>query len=245
MAERLVAVARAPGPQDDPARRVVLCVDDSETNLKLLSGLLGKRGCTVRCAADGAEALRAAAADPPDLVLLDVVMTGMDGFETCERLKALPGCADVPVMFVTAVTDVAAKIRAFDAGAVDHLSKPFDPREVVARVQAQLALRRLGRELQSERRALAERNAELERVVAELQGALAHVRTLAGLLPICAFCKGIRDDQGYWHRVEAYLSAHSPAQFTHAICPRCLEERYPDVRPDPEPPGSGPAPAGR
>lgn len=223
---------------------LVLVVDDAPGNALALAALLRRAGFEADEATSGEEALERASSRTPDLVLLDVVMTGIDGFETCKRLKDLPGCADVPVVFVTALTDVDAKVRAFDAGAVDHLTKPYDPREVVARVQAQISLRRLGRELEAERSALAQRNAELERVVAELQGALAQVQTLTGLLPICAFCKGIRDDQGYWHRVEAYLSAHSPAQFTHAICPRCLEERYPELRPGPAPPGAGPAPAG-
>jgi DNA-binding response OmpR family regulator len=215
-------------------------VDDAGENRALLAALLRRAGFDADEAGSGEEALRAAAARPPDVVLLDVVMPGLDGFETCRRLKALPGCDDVPVVFVTAMSEVDAKVRAFEAGGVDHVAKPFDPREVVARVHAQASLTQLRRALAAERAALGARNAELQRVVAELRSALAQVKTLSGLLPICAHCKRIRDDHGYWHRVESYVSDHSPAQFTHGICPRCLDLHYP-VPPE----GDDPTPGAR
>jgi DNA-binding response OmpR family regulator len=228
------AARSAPGTGAPEGR--VLVVDDDPANVSLLAAVLRRAGFETEEATSGGEALGAAAVRPPDLVLLDVVMPGLDGFATCRRLKALPGCGDVPVVFVTAMGEIDAKVEAFEAGGVDHVAKPFDAREVVARVHAHVSLRRLRQTLAAERAALAERNAELQRVVAELESALAHVDTLRGLLPICAHCKRIRDDQGYWHRVEAYVSDHSRAQFTHGICPHCLDLHYP-APPEDDPEG--------
>jgi putative two-component system response regulator len=167
MPEHLAVVVRAPEPE--PARRVVLVVDDSETNLMLLSSVLGKRGCTVRTAADGAEALRKAALETPDLILLDVVMPGDDGFEVCRKLKADGRLAEVPVLFLSALDDLGDKVRGFAAGGVDYVTKPFQPEEVVARVETQLKLRALQRELARHARDLEERVARQVKEISSLQ----------------------------------------------------------------------------
>jgi putative two-component system response regulator len=169
MPDRLVLVARPPEPLPDPARRHVLVVDDSETNLKLLSAVLGKRGCTVRTAADGAEALRAVEEEAPDLILLDVVMPGDDGFEVCRRLKADARFAKIPVLFLSALDEVADKVRGFAAGGVDYVTKPFQPEEVVARVETQLELGALQRELALHARQLEDRVARQVKEISSLQ----------------------------------------------------------------------------
>jgi signal transduction histidine kinase len=125
----------------------VLVVDDTIENLRLLASMLSEHGLEVRPVTSGRQALQAVAADPPDLVLLDITMPEMDGFEVCARLKAAEASRDIPIIFLTALTDTADKVRAFAAGGVDYVTKPFQLEEVLARVKAQLALRSAQREL--------------------------------------------------------------------------------------------------
>jgi signal transduction histidine kinase len=120
----------------------VLVVDDTVDNLRLLSELLEGQGYEVRAVTSGHQALRAAEHDPPDLILLDITMPDMDGYETCRRLRAAGRSKDVPVIFLTALNDAADKVRAFDAGGVDCVTKPFQFSEVLARVRTHVALRR-------------------------------------------------------------------------------------------------------
>jgi putative two-component system response regulator len=144
---------------------VVLAVDDAEVNLLALRRILERRGCVVRTALGAEAALALAAADPPDLVLLDVLMPGMDGFELCRVLKQDPRFADVPVVFVSGLDDPADKVKAFEAGGVDYVTKPFHPPEIVARVETHLRLRALSRELGRHAQELEER---VERQVKEI-----------------------------------------------------------------------------
>lgn len=120
----------------------ILIVDDTPTNLDLLFSVLGKKGYHTRPAPSGELALRAAFAKPPDLILLDVNMPGMDGYEVCERLKADERTQDIPVIFLSAMDEVIDKVRAFKVGAVDYIAKPFDVEEVLARIETQLTLYR-------------------------------------------------------------------------------------------------------
>jgi two-component system, sensor histidine kinase and response regulator len=120
----------------------VLVVDDTVMNLHLLSDLLGKHGYEVRAVTSGRQALKAVEHDPPDLILLDIAMPGMDGYEVCRQLRAMERSKEVPVIFLTALTDTADKIRAFDAGGVDYVTKPFQFEEVLARVRTHVALKR-------------------------------------------------------------------------------------------------------
>lgn len=140
----------------------ILVVDDTPTNLRVLAEVLGGRGHRVRPVLSGEVALRAAAAEVPELVLLDVQMGGIDGYEVCRRLKADPRTADVPVIFLSARHSVSGKVAAFDVGGVDYITKPFDLDEVVARVELQLQLRRLQGALAAER---AKSDALLERML--------------------------------------------------------------------------------
>jgi DNA-binding NtrC family response regulator len=159
----------------------ILVVDDTPTNVSVLLEVLGRAGFKVLVARDGESALEQAGYANPDLILLDVMMPGIDGFETCRRLKQQPQTAHIPVVFMTALTDVQDKLRAFQAGAADYVSKPFQHEEVLARVHAHLTLERLRRELERT-------NAELEQRVAartaELRGALEEVQRLRERLQV-------------------------------------------------------------
>jgi len=119
----------------------VLVVDDTIENLRLLSNMLSEEGYDVRAVTNGAQALQSVERDPPDVILLDIIMPEMDGYEVCRRLKARDRSKDVPVIFLTALTDTADKVRAFDAGGVDYVTKPFQLEEVLARVKTQVTLR--------------------------------------------------------------------------------------------------------
>lgn len=128
----------------------ILIVDDTPANLGALVETLGAAGYRLMVAEDGEEALAQTAATHPDLILLDVMMPGLDGFETCRRLKAQPETRDIPVLFMTALTETTDKVKAFTAGAVDYITKPIEHDEALARVSTHLALRRLRRELEEQ-----------------------------------------------------------------------------------------------
>jgi len=126
----------------------VLIVDDNPANLRLLSGMLVENGYKVRSAISGTLALMAAQTAPPDMILLDINMPGMSGFEVCQRLKDDERVRDIPVIFISALDATSDKVRAFDTGAVDYIAKPFHLEEVLARVETHLSLRRLQQRLE-------------------------------------------------------------------------------------------------
>jgi len=199
-------------PENQPH---ILIVDDLPRNLQLLALLLDKAGYRVSMAMDGARALDMVREEPPDLVLLDVMMSGMDGLETCRRLKADPASEGIPVIFLTAKAELEDLQEGFRLGAVDYVTKPFRGGELLARVATHVSLRRA-----------LERERQLRQTLEE---SLAQVKTLSGLLPICARCKKIRDDNGYWNQIENFITAHSDADFTHGICPDCSHALYPEM----------------
>jgi diguanylate cyclase (GGDEF)-like protein/PAS domain S-box-containing protein len=135
----------------------VMIVDDTVANLRLLSTLVGTQGYRVVQFPRGALALRAAVHNPPDLILLDIMMPDMDGFQVCQRLKAHPALADIPVIFISATSDVEHKVRAFTEGGVDYVTKPFQEAEVLARVKTHLKLRQTQQALEQHQRYLEQR----------------------------------------------------------------------------------------
>lgn len=160
-------------PLDPPAKGEILVVDDNPTNLTLLSNILTEGGYDVRAALSGPLALRAAQAAPPDLVLLDINMPGMNGYDVCRELKAAEATRDVPVVFISALDAIGDKVMAFESGGVDYVTKPFQMREVLARVHTQLTVVRQRRELAEARRELDERYRQLRDLQGALRGQLA------------------------------------------------------------------------
>lgn len=130
--------------------KAILIVDDNPTNLDVLSETLIGAGFQVAVAIDGESAIEQVEFDPPELILLDVMMPGIDGFETCKRLKQIPHIDEIPVIFMTALSDKENKIQGFSLGAVDYITKPFQQEEVLARVRIHLQLRNLTRTLESQ-----------------------------------------------------------------------------------------------
>lgn len=205
--------------------RRILVVDDHPYNLWVLTNTLNEAGYQTLIANSGDRALYQIANQPPDLILLDVMMPGIDGFETCRRLKANLNTAQIPVIFMTALGDIDNKIMGFEVGAVDYITKPFQIKEVLVRVNTHLTIARLQRHLEV-------KNAQLQKKNDEFEAALGMVKQLSGMLPICANCKKIRDDEGYWKDVAVYVRDHSEAEFTHGICPDCIEVLYPGLYDD-------------
>jgi class 3 adenylate cyclase len=170
------AAPDAPAAADSPGR--ILVVDDTPTNVKLLEDLLRFHGYEVEAAFDGESALAALAERPPDLLLLDVLMPGLDGHEVCRAVRADPALAMLPVVMVTALEDREERVRGLEAGADDFLSKPLNPPELVARVRSLLRIRRLYETVQRQAAQLAAWNRTLEARVAE---EVAHVEKLQRL----------------------------------------------------------------
>ena len=138
---------------------LILIVDDTPTNLDVISEALSDAGYTVAIATSGERALKQLERRSPDLILLDVMMPGIDGFETCQRLKSNPKTCDIPVIFMTALSDADSKIKGFEVGAVDYITKPFQEREVLARVKTHLQLSFLTQNLEQQ---VSEKNAQLQ-----------------------------------------------------------------------------------
>jgi putative two-component system response regulator len=152
-----------------PSRGNILVVDDTPANLTLLAKMLGERGYRVRPVPSGGLAIKAAASDPPDLMLLDISMPEMDGFELCRRLKEDPRLREVPVIFISALTETEGKVKAFQRGGVDYITKPFQIEEVEARVETHLKLRRAQAELERYARYLEQLVEEKVKEISESQ----------------------------------------------------------------------------
>jgi PAS domain S-box-containing protein len=341
----------------------ILIVEDSEPTLNVLMDVLSDAGYKVRPAGDGESALRSVQTKLPALIIMDIMMPDLDGYEVCRILKADEKTSSIPIIFISALGDEHIKLKGFQLGGVDYITKPFYSEEVIARVKSHLNLRHMQfdleeinttlvaeikerkrmeeklRESEEKFRVIFENNssaiaivepdatitlvndafcqmigytkeeavgmswrqqvppedldrlkeffhqlltnsldvpdkceikfyrkngeirqawmsgamiqssqkiissfiditerkqveAEREKLIVELQHAIAEVKTLSGLLPICASCKKIRDDKGYWNSLEAYLMKHSIAQFTHGICPDCAAKYFPEYLTD-------------
>lgn len=195
------------------SRTRILIVDDQPENIRMLMEVLKDAYATIP-ATNGEAALKKALGEPPpDLILLDILMPGIDGYEVCRRLKSQSQTHDIPVIFITAISEVMDAAKAFDVGAVDYVTKPFNPVTIKARIQTHV---------------------QHSRTMKDLQDALARVKQLSGLLPICSHCKKVRDDQGYWNQIESYIDAHSEARFSHGICPDCIKKLYPKLPVNPK-----------
>ncbi|MGA9055698.1 MAG: response regulator transcription factor [Terriglobia bacterium] len=188
----------------------VLIADDEATSRHLIQATLGGWGFEVLVAVDGWEALRVLQGSKgPEIAMLDWMMPGIDGLDVCRRMRATMPNAATYIILVTARGGLENVVRGLEAGADDYITKPFDPRELRARLHVGVRIVQL-------QKALMERFQELE-------DALKRVKQLQGLLPICSYCKKIRNDRNYWEQVDAYITSHSEAQFSHGVCPDCYE----------------------
>jgi phosphoserine phosphatase RsbU/P len=187
----------------------ILIAEDDRVTAKLLTSLLTSWGHETEVAYDGLSALELIARQrAPYVALLDWMLPGMDGPEVCRHARASGSTTPGYLVLLTAKSERADLVEGLDAGADEYLVKPIAPAELRARLNA-------GSRILDLQKRLAEQ-------VHELETALSNIRKLTGLLPICAYCKSIRDDSNYWHRVEEYVGEHADVTFSHGICPKCL-----------------------
>jgi sigma-B regulation protein RsbU (phosphoserine phosphatase) len=201
----------------------ILIAEDDCTSRTMLAAILEKQGYEVIEAVNGVAALEALQQpEAPRLAILDWLMPEMDGLEVIRRIRALQ---TANTQYLIMLTSMGAKndiIKGLDAGANDYLTKPFDPDELQARIEVGRRMVELQDELIKSRALLADK-------VDELSLALEQIKTLRGIVPICSNCKKIRNDKGYWQQVEVYVHNHTEAEFTHGICPDCIQELYPNL----------------
>ncbi|MCZ6681493.1 MAG: response regulator [Candidatus Poribacteria bacterium] len=189
----------------------ILIAEDDDTSRLLLKAMLDKWEYDVTVAHDGAEAWQVLQQeDTPRLAILDWMMPKMDGVEVCRKVREINHGQLIYILLLTTRGRTTDIIEGLEAGADDYLTKPFNQRELQVRV-------RVGERVVKLQSDLANR-------VNELEDALSQVKQLEGLLPICAYCKKVRDDHDFWHQVENYIMAYSEARFSHSICPDCYEQ---------------------
>ncbi len=269
----------------DTTGEEILVVEDSSTQALYLEGVLERTGYRISVVRDGQQALEYLADHQPTLVISDIVMPGMDGYELCRRIKGDERLKEIPVILVTFLSDPTDILKGLECGADNFITKPFNDSMLVSRIQYLLINREMRQhsaagiglevyfggkshyltaerlqivdllltsfettvanklELEQANKKLREANQRLKEEIAErkraedekhnliveLQKALAEVKNLSGMLPICSSCKRVRDDKGYWQQIEAYIRDHSDADFSHGICPECAKKFYPDL----------------
>jgi len=192
----------------------LLIAEDEGTTRALLVRVLKNAGHEVVETVNGAQAWeKLRKPDAPGMVILDWMMPEMDGLEVIRRVRARQTDRPPYIIMLTARGEQADIIAGLEAGANDYLIKPFNAGEFRARVD-------VGCRMIEMQNALADK-------VEELRAAIEQIRTLRGIVPICGHCKKIRDDEGYWHQVEVYVRNHTEAEFSHGICPQCMEKLYP------------------
>ncbi len=213
----------------------ILIVDDISKNIQVLGNILRQEGYGLAYATSGQQALEVVKTDRFDLILLDIMMPQMDGFEVCRRLKSDTGTADIPVIFLTAKTGTEDVVEGLTLGGVDYVTKPFNPKELLARVRTHLQLQTAREIVRRQNIELEKKNRSLGKANNQLRKALEEIKTLRGILPVCAHCKKIRSrhddpfDPGNWLSMESYLKKHTDAMPSHGLCPDCLEELYPEI----------------
>ncbi len=156
----------------------ILVVDDIPINLRLLSSVLERHGYKARTELNGQAALQTIMTNPPDLILLDVMMPKMDGYEVCQKLKASDEFCDIPIIFISALDETLDKVKAFEVGAVDYITKPFQSQEVLARVKNQFTIRSLQEQLQKKNQELTDKNLQLQAEISERKRAEVEIRFL-------------------------------------------------------------------
>ena len=199
----------------------ILVVDDSPETRSALQLILEDAGYQQVLVAESAheafQRLSLANANAPaeavEVVLMDIMMRDTDGVEACRRIKADKRYRDLPILMVTAIKAGAFLETAFAAGAADYVTKPINRLELLTRMSSALKLKR-----EMDRRKAREE---------ELEQAMQEIKVLRGILPICAQCKKIRDERGQWYTVESYIKGHTEVDFSHVICPDCLDKQFP------------------
>ncbi len=191
----------------------ILIVDDMPINLQVLSDFL-KSDYHIKVATAGAKTIEIALSpNPPDIILLDIIMPEMDGLEICRRLKDNPETADIPIIFITAKGAAEDEMLGLELGAADYISKPFHPAVVKARIRTQLELK--------------EYRCRLKQMNRELQQSLKEAEIFSGFLPFCSGCRKIRNPdadpgkQSSWMEIKDYVRSRNSGENPNILCPEC------------------------
>ncbi len=194
----------------------ILVADDDETSLRMVTFLLEKFGYEVLTATNGNEALaEMRGPDAPPIAILDWVMPELNGVDVIRLIRGQTGFRPY-LLLLTVKDETQDKVEGLEAGADDYLIKPIDPAELRARVNVGERI------LDMQRR--------MDHQVHDLKNALDEIKALKGILPICSYCKKIRDDEGYWEQVEVYMRDRVGVDFSHSICPECMDKYFPELR---------------
>lgn len=186
----------------------ILIAEDNPVSCRLLQATLEKLGYEIMVTRDGSQACQILQQpDAPSLAILDWMMPGMDGPDICRKVRETADSRPVHLILLTTRSEKEDIVKGLEAGADDYITKPFNHAELRARVEVGVRIIQLQQKLAFR--------------VQELQETLAQVRQLQGLLPICSYCRKIRDDKNYWQQVESYITTHLGAEFSHTICPSC------------------------
>lgn len=193
----------------------ILVVDDDPDILFATMRVLKKEGYEVQGAETGSECLEKTVQEHPDLILLDVQLPDILGTDICFKLRNSPDHQKKYIMMMSGEkTSSHDQADGLDAGADGYIIRPVSNRELLSRVKLMVRLIRAER--------------QNDRYISELKQAIEKIKVLSGIVPICMHCKQIRDDQGYWNKLESFISKHSDAQFSHSICDACMEKYYPE-----------------
>lgn len=194
----------------------ILVAEDDPVSRKLLQAHLTKWEYDVTAVSDGKKAWEILRdPDSPRLAILDWMMPEIDGIELCRKIRELEDKPYTYIILVTAKKQKEEIVTGLNFGADDYIIKPFDPNELKSRVKSGIRIIEL--------------ESALDKKIRELKDAFDHVRRLQGLLPICMYCKKIRDDSNTWKNIELYIEEHSEAMFTHSLCEECRRKHYPDL----------------
>ncbi len=194
----------------------ILIAEDHYVSRHLLERNLTNWGFDVTTAENGVEAIEVLESpDPPPIAILDWMMPEMDGLEVCVRIRKRSELPYVYLLILTAKSQKEEVAAGLEAGADDYVIKPFDPDELRARLKVGQRVVRLER--------------MLAKKISDLETALLDVHEMRSLLPICMYCKGVRDDRAYWHQIDEYVHSHAGTEFSHGICPSCLKKMKPEI----------------
>lgn len=235
----------------------ILLVEDSLTQALKLQHILEGNGFSVMMAQDGAEGFEKVRQSQPNIIITDILMPVMDGYELCSKIKGDPILRHIPVILLTTLSDVEDILKGLKCGADNFITKPYEESHLVSRIEYILANQKLRQGVSSDiaievafggQRYLltsariqildlliasfetaVRKNRELEETNQKLMAAVKTIDALRDLIPICCHCKKIRNDSGYWQQLEVYFEEHSLAEFTHGICPDCVQTHYPTV----------------
>jgi DNA-binding response OmpR family regulator len=233
---------------------VILIAEDSHTQAAHLKHTLEKNNYRVVVTYDGKEALKYIKERKPTIVISDVLMPGIDGYELCRKIKSDRSLRHIPVILLTQLSDPRDIIRGLECAADHFITKPYNEDFLLSHIQYVLVNKELRKNAMAEMgieiffagqkhfitsdrmqildllfstyEAVLHKNNELEKTNDELKKSLETIQKLKGLIPICSHCKKIRNDNGYWQQLEVYIREHSDAEFTHGLCPDCEKDIY-------------------